>query len=147
MCSPAVKAVSCAGELQPANAAPSSEHAKLTSCSPAAKPKTAVAFSVATGGLSVTSVPGGVVSTDHVWTAGEASRLPAWSVARTRNSCDPTASPVYSRGDEQAAKAAPSSEHSNVEPVSVAVNVNDAVVSRLAAPGCEPIELTGASTS
>ena len=55
----------------------------------------------------------------HVYVAGDWSALPAASVARTRNSCDPAARPVWSRGDVQAANAAPSSEQANVEPDSL----------------------------
>ena len=43
--------------------------------------------------------PGAVIV--HVHTAGEASVLPAASVARTLNVCEPAASPLYAFGLEQ----------------------------------------------
>ncbi len=74
------------------------------------------------GGLSMMIEPGGVVSTDQVRIAGVASVLPATSVARTRNSCAPAASPVYCLGELHAVNAAPSSEHSKLAPASSAEN-------------------------
>jgi hypothetical protein len=49
-------------------------------------------------------------------------------VAYTLNVCDPPANPEYDCGLEHAAAAAASSLHVNVAPVTVAWNVNDAVV-------------------
>ena len=56
--------------------------------------------------------------------------LPAASVARTLNVCDPFARPEYAFGEVQALQAPASSWHSNDEPVSDEVNVKlaDAVV-------------------
>src|SRR3954451_25429571 len=67
-------------------------------------------------------VSAGVVSTVHVRVAGEASVLPAPSVARTSNLCDPSARPLYAFGDVHAAHAPPSRRHWNVEPDSVDAN-------------------------
>ena len=61
--------------------------------------------------------------TIQVRLAGVASVLPAASVARTSNVCDPLARFEYAFGDAQAAHAPASRRHSNVEPVSVDVNV------------------------
>src|SRR6201999_2677108 len=83
----------------------------------------------------------------QLWVAGEPSTLPAASIARTRNECAPTARPLSARGDVQAAYAALSSEHSNVEPTSVAVNANDAVVAFVLAGGVVPIVVFGAAVS
>ena len=79
--------------VQAVKAAPSSAQANVTPLSPEAKPNVAAVLSVAAAGWSVMTEPGGVVSTAQLWTAGVASRLPAWSVARTRNSCVPVARP------------------------------------------------------
>ena len=54
--------------------------------------------------------------------------LPAASVARTLNVCEPVASPSYVLGDVHGAKAAESNRHSNVEPVSLEENANVASV-------------------
>ena len=43
---------------------------------------------------TVTGPVGQLGSTVHEWVAGEPSTLPAASVARTRNSCGPTARPL-----------------------------------------------------
>src|SRR3954452_2454009 len=67
-------------------------------------------------------VSSGVVSIVHVRVAGEASVLPAPSVARTLNVCEPSARPEYALGEVHAAYAPPSMRHSNVEPDSVDVN-------------------------
>ena len=54
---------------------------------------------------------------------------------------------MYCLGEVQAANAAPSSEHSNVEPVSSDVNPKLAVVRLLAVPGFAPIDVCGALMS
>ena len=54
---------------------------------------------------------------------------------------------MYCLGDVQAANAAPSSEHWNVEPASSEVKPKLAVVRLLAVPGFAPIEVCGALTS
>ena len=59
---------------------------------------------------------GAVVSIVHAWFAGEASTLPAASVARTSNACAPWTRPAYAFGLVQALQPPPSSRHSNVEP-------------------------------
>jgi hypothetical protein len=67
-------------------------------------------------------VSGGGTFTVHVRLAGEASVLPAASVARTSNVCDPFARFEYAFGDVQAAQAPASMRHWKVEPLSVDVN-------------------------
>jgi hypothetical protein len=84
---------------------------------------------------------------DHVWVAVVASALPAASPARTLNWCAPAASPVYSRGELQEANAAPSSEHSNVEPGSFDEKLNDALVLDVVAGGAAVIVVCGAVLS
>jgi hypothetical protein len=73
-------------------------------------------------GPPVIAVSGAVASTVHVLDAGLASTLPAASFARTWNVWLLLPRPAYAFGDVQAANAVASSEHSNVEPVSVEVN-------------------------
>jgi hypothetical protein len=77
-----------------AKAPPSSLHSKVEPPSFALKEKLgAVAFDGSLGEASI-AVSGGVVSTVHVKVEGVASVLPAASVARTSNVCDPSARPV-----------------------------------------------------
>src|SRR5918999_1594940 len=101
--------------MKGANAAPSSEHSKVEFDSLEVKEN---------GGPSDASeVLGAVVSAVHVRVAGVASTLPAASIARTRNVCDPADSPVTVRGDVHAAHAPLSTWHWNVEPASLEVKV------------------------
>ncbi len=59
---------------------------------------------------------------ENVFAVG-AERLPAASTARTEKLCSPAPSPESCCGELQGAKSPPSTEHSNVAPVSPA-NVN-----------------------
>ena len=59
----------------------------------------------------------------------------------------PTPRPVYWRGDVQAANAAPSSEHWNVEPDSLEENSNVALVLVVDPVGPESIVVSGAVVS
>src|SRR5205814_10494788 len=61
----------------------------------------------------------------HANVSGVGSVLPAASVALTEKVCDVLARLVYAFGGPQPVKAAPSSEHWNVELPSLAVNPND----------------------
>jgi hypothetical protein len=92
-------------------------------------------------------VLGGTVSTVHDRDAGEASTLPAGSVARTANECDPSASPEYARGDVHAAHSPLSIRHSNDEPASDEENANDALVSFVSPAGPPEIDVTGGVVS
>ena len=100
-------------------------------------------------GPAVMRVSGAVVSstTDHAYSAGDASVFPAASVAWTANVCGPTSNPVRSTGDVHAANAAASNEHSNVAPASLAENTNVAVVLVVEAAGPERTVVFGAVTS
>src|ERR687895_174543 len=79
--------------------------------------------------------------------AGVPSTLPAASIARTRKVCGPTARAEYDLGEVQAANAAESSEHSNVEGASDEENENDAFVSVVVSGGCAVIVVCGAIVS
>ena len=106
---------------------------------------------VKAGGPAPIVVLGGVVSAGgwivQVWVAGVASVLPAGSVARTRKVCAPRARPVRSRGLVQAANGAASSEHSNVEPASVAEKAKVALVLCVVAGGADVIVVFGGAVS
>src|SRR5918997_2867719 len=92
------------------------------------------------------SVLGAVVSIVQAEPAGVPT-LPEPSIARTRKSCAPAARPVYCFGAEQAANAAPSSEHSNVEFCSLAEKPKLALVLDVVAAGLESIVACGAVVS
>jgi hypothetical protein len=79
-------------------------------------------------GPPVMVVSGAAAATVNVRVAGVASTLPAASLARTENVCSPSARFVYACGEVQAANAAVSRRHSNVEPASVLVKPKDAEV-------------------
>ena len=73
--------------------------------------------------------------------------LPAASVARTENVCDPTTSDVYDAGLVQAANALPSSEQENDDPGSLEANEMRAPVSVVCDAGADPIVTTGGVVS
>jgi hypothetical protein len=80
-------------------------------------------------GPPVMSVFGVVVSTTNVCVAGVASVFPAASVARTSKVWLPSFRTAVVNGEAHVANAAPSTRHWNVDPGSVAVNVNVGVLS------------------
>ena len=90
---------------------------------------------------------GGAAATTHVRVAGEPSRLPAASLARTWNVCEPVASDEYDCGEAQATQAPPSRRHSNVESDSVDENAKlaDRVVTVPVGP--DAIEVSGGVAS
>jgi hypothetical protein len=80
--------------VQVTNAALSNEHWKVEPSSLELKPNDADAEATTPLGPDEIVVSGGVVSTVHERAAGVASTLPAASIARTRNVCDPSAMPA-----------------------------------------------------
>src|SRR3712207_3657741 len=116
VCWPTVRSLYSAGAAHAVNGWPSSEHSKVEPPSLEEKLKIASVSGVDAGGLLWIVVSGGVVSavTRQVQLAGETSKLPARSTARTRSVWSPDRSSVYWAGSGQAVKAAPSSEHSKV---------------------------------
>ena len=93
------------------------------------------------------AVTSGGGTIDHWRTAGLASVFPAASVVRTSNRCSPSARPATVVGELQAENAAPSSEHSNVEPASFAEKAKLASVLAVSAGGPEAISVSGGVTS
>ena len=145
VCAPSVSAAVVRGEPHVANAAASTRHSKLAPAS-LENAKVGVESLVSPLGPASTVVSGGVVSTVQACVAGDSSMLNQTSTARTANVCGPSASPISALGERQAAKAAPSSEHSNVAG-SLAPNVNVAPVSRVAAGGPPASVVSGGSSS
>ena len=90
---------------------------------------------------------GADVSTVNERVAGEASVLPAASVARTETLWAPSPSAVVVHGLVQVAHEPVSTRHWNVEPLSLAVNANVGVVSLVGPVGPEPIVVSGAVVS
>jgi hypothetical protein len=93
---------------------------------------------------------GGVVSGAEivqVCVAGEASTLPAPSVARTSNVCEPTPRPLYAFGDAHDAHAPPSMRHSNVDPDSLLANAKLADPDALGFDGPDEIVVSGGVVS
>jgi hypothetical protein len=87
------------------------------------------------------------VETVHDRDAGEASVLPAASVARTSNVCAEAARPEYAFGDEHAPQLPPSSRHWNDEPDSVELKSNDADVLDTVPDGPAVIDVSGGVVS
>jgi hypothetical protein len=73
--------------------------------------------------------------------------LPAASFARTENVCDPFEMLVYVVGDVQGTQAPPSSLHSKLDPASVEVKVNVALVELTVPLGPLVIDVFGATVS
>jgi hypothetical protein len=140
------------GEPQAAKVPLSSEHSKLEPASFEEKLKLALVLDVSGAGPEVIVVSGAVVSdgpggsTVHAKIAGSESTFPAWSVARTRKVCAPSARSEYVRGLEQESHGPVSSWHSKVEPASLE-NSNSAERSLLGSVGPESIVVCGATVS
>ena len=100
-------------------------------------------------GPAVIVVSGAVASTIQVRVAGEASGLPAPSIACTVKVCWPSGTSVRVRGLVQAANAALSSLHWNVDPSSEEVKLKEGSLSLVVEPGAGPavIVVSGAVVS
>jgi hypothetical protein len=94
-------------------------------------------------------VSGGGVDEDTVQlrVAGEASVLPAASVAFTAKVWEPTARLLYVLGEAQLPQDPESSEHWKLEPLSLEVNAKPALVEVVVPEGPELIVVTGAVVS
>ena len=90
---------------------------------------------------------GGAVSTVNERVAGDASVLPATSVARTATECAPSLSAPVVHGLVQFAHDPASSLHSKTELASVAVNAKDGVLSLDVPVGPDVIVVSGAVVS
>jgi uncharacterized membrane protein YgcG len=91
---------------------------------------------------------GGVTAvTVQLRVAGEASALPAPSVALTENSWAPTASPEYARGELHEVQLLPSSLQAKVDPDSLEPKANEAVVAVVDPLGPWVIVVSGAVVS
>ena len=134
-CGPAARVGVVHGDVQE-YVVPLSTRQSMTAASVAWNSNVGVVSVVVGGGPVSMNVSGATVSTENERDAGVVSVLgvPSVSVASTRRVCGPSACTGSVNGDEQAAYAAPSSAHANVEG-SVAVNVKVGVESRVAPDG------------
>ena len=103
-------------------------------------------------GPLVIVVSGAAVSTVNARVAGDASVLPAASVARTRERVRPVRERPEAFGELQVvnvpvAAPGPSSLHSNVESISVDVNENDCAATFVVPIGPAVIVVSGAAVS
>jgi hypothetical protein len=131
--------------------AESSLHWKLEPLSLEEKLKFAVDDIVVPDGPETIEVLGGVVSPSALMVqlrpAGEASVLPAASVALTEKACEPTVKELYSRGELQALQGPESSLHWKLEPLSLEEKPKLALVEMVVPGGPERIVVSGAAVS
>ena len=109
-----------AGEVQAVQAPPSTWHANVAAASSAPNAKLASPLRAAAGGPDVIVVVGATVSIVSVRVTGEASVLPAASLARTENVWVPSASVASVFGLVHVDQVPLSSLHWKVAPDSVA---------------------------
>jgi methylmalonyl-CoA mutase cobalamin-binding subunit len=151
VCPPGVKEEKDSDSAQAFQEAESSLHSKLELLSLEEKSKLAVVDAVAPEGPATIDVLGGVVSpsarTVQLRLAGEASVLPAASVALTEKVCEPIVSELYSLGELQLLQGPESSLHSKLELLSLEAKPKLALVEVVAAAGPERIVVLGAVTS
>ena len=147
VCAPSASTAVVNGVLHEPQAPPSTRHSNVEPVSVAVNENVGVLSVVVPVGPAVIVVSGGVVSTVNDRLAGVGSVLPAASVARTSNVCAPSASTAVVNGVLHEPQAPPSTRHSNVEPVSVAVNENVGVLSVVVPVGPAVIVVSGGVVS
>jgi hypothetical protein len=125
----------------------SSEHSKVAVASVELNVNVASALAVEDGGPELIVVFGALVSTVIDRLAGVASTWPSPSTARTRKVCAPDESVEVVNGDEQLVNAPVSTEHWNVDGVSLDENANVGVESFVGPLGPEVIVVSGAVVS
>ena len=132
--------------MQANHSPPSTWHSERASGSSAVKDTVASGpMATSIGALWIVDF-GALVSIVNERVAGVASVLPAASVARTANVWPPSGS-VSVIGLEHAVQVPPSTRHSNVEPDSLAVNVNVGDPSLVLPLGPPVIDVFGAVVS
>ena len=151
--SPSLRAAVVHGLVQSAQAPASTRHSKTEFASVAVKANVGVLSFVVPVGPDVIVVSGAVVSaggavpTVNERVAGEASVLPATSVARTETLWAPSLRAAVVHGLVQSAQAPESTRHSKTEFASVAVKANVGVLSFVVPVGPEVIVVSGAVVS
>jgi hypothetical protein len=117
VCAPSGSTAVVCGEVQTANAAPSTRHSNVPG-SLAENVYAGLTSLIAPSGPDSITVSGAPASTTNTCEAGVWSALPAPSTARTKKVCSPSSSGSVVCRDEQRANAAASTRHSNVAPAS-----------------------------
>src|SRR5947207_1256593 len=144
---PSASAAVVCGLVQAIQLPASTRHAKVELGSLELKANVGVASLSSAGGAEPIVVFGAVRSTVHVRLAGVASVLPAGSVARTSKVWLPSPSAPVVSGLVQELQLPPSTRHSNVEPGSLPLKLNDGVVSFDGSAGVESMVVFGAVRS
>ena len=147
VCGPLASVAVWNGVVQGANAPASTLHSNVEPTCVDVNWKSPVASVLGFASAAVIVVFGGAVSTVHVCESGVASMLPARSIARTRNVCEPSASAAVVNGVMHAANVAPSSEHWNIAAASLLVNVKSPVSSLVGFDGAVAIVVSGGAES
>jgi hypothetical protein len=148
VCDPSARAVYVFGVEQEVKAAASSLHWNVEPASVDEKSNVApVAIVRAAGWLGPIDVSGGVASIVHAYESGDASTLPAGSIARTWKVCGPSAIPEYACGVVHDVKLAASSLHSKEDPGCVAENEKLGAAVFESADGCAVIDVSGGTVS
>ena len=112
VCAPSASPVYDFGESQAVQAPPSRLHSKSAPASGEEKANDAALVVASAFGPLVTVVSGATVSTVQVRVAGDGSRFPLPSTARTAKVCVPWLRPEYAFGEVQSPHVPPSSLHS-----------------------------------
>ena len=146
VCDPSASPLSARGDAHAAHGSVSSLHSS-NPASVAENEKLAAPEATVPAGPDAIDVSGGVASTVHVRVAGDGSRLPATSVARTDHVCDPSDNPLSARGDAHATQAPVSSLHSKLAAVSVAENEKLAALEATVPDGPVTIDVSGGVVS
>jgi hypothetical protein len=136
------------GDVHGSHVPPSSLHSNVEPVSEELNVKVGVVLPDGLAGLESIVVFGAVVSSVHVDAAGDASVLPAASVARTSKVWlpSPSAGEIVS-GLVHADQLRPSMRHWKVEPVSEELKLKSGVVSFDGSAGPESIVVSGAVLS
>ena len=135
------------GEVQLANVPASISHSSVEPASVEVNENVGVESVVVPVGPDVMVVSGAVVSTVKARLAGEASTLPAASIARTSNVCGPSLSADVVNGVVQAAKVPASTRHWKVESAWLEVKENVGVLSFVGPDGPAVIVVSGGVVS
>jgi hypothetical protein len=144
---PAPSAAVVCGLVQLLQLPPSTRHSKLEPGSLALNVKVGVVSLDGSAGPESMVVFGAVRSIVQVKLAGDASVLPAGSVARTSNVCVPSLSAAVVCGLVQELQLPPSMRHSKLEPLSEELKLKVGVVSFVGLEGLESIVVCGAVRS
>jgi hypothetical protein len=153
LCAPSLRALVVHGLAQLAHDPESTRHSNTELASLAANANVGVLSVVVPVGPDVIVVSGAVVSgggaalTVKERVAGDASVLPATSVARTETECDPSLSADVVHGLAQSAHEPESTRHSKTELDSLAVKANVGVLSVVVPVGPDVIVVSGAVVS